>query len=168
MATFQSRSVRKGTACCLQIAAALNACSLALVMASGCSGPIWTDSGGETAPVRIGRVVGASPSAEERERRAVMQRLLEGIVAGEDIAMVARWLPGVEFRESQAAFFNGNLLLRRWEFAASVRPDEIPVSLEFIPADDASANRIERRTYEVTGWRGAWVIDRVAIERLVP
>jgi hypothetical protein len=34
-------------------------------------------------------------------------------------------------------------------------------------ADDATANRIERRTYEVTGCRGAWVIDRAAVERLV-
>jgi hypothetical protein len=168
MATYQSRGVRKSTACCMQIAAALIAYLLALATASGCSGPSWTDRGEETAPERVGGIVAASPSAEERERRAVMQRLLEGIVAGEDIAMVARWLPGVEFRESQAAFFNGNLLLRRWEFAASFRPDGIPVALEFIPADDATANRIERRTYEVTGWRGAWVIDRVAVERLVP
>jgi hypothetical protein len=39
--------------------------------------------------------------------------------------------------------------------------------VEFISADDATANRIERRTYEVTGCRGAWVIDRAAVERLV-
>ena len=168
MATFQYRDVRKSTACCLQTAAALIACSLAFVTAPGCSGPFWTDRGEENAPERVSGIVAASPSAEERERRAVMQRLLEGIVAGEDIAMVARWLPDVEFHESKAAFFNGNLLLRRWEFAASFRPDGIPVALEFIPADDASANRIERRTYEVTGCRGAWVIDRVAVDRLVP
>lgn len=95
-----------------------------------------------------------------------MQRLLDGIVAGEDVALVARWLPGVEFRESQAVFFAGNLLLRRWEFAAPFRPDGIPVILEFIPADDATANRIERRTYDVAGHRNAWVVDRVVAERL--
>jgi hypothetical protein len=168
MAFFQFRSVRKSTACCLQMAAVLIACSLAFVTAPGCSGPSWTDRGEETPPERVAGIVAASLPAEEREQRAVMQRLLDGIVAGEDIAMVGRWLPDVVFRESPAAFFNGNLLLRRWEFAVSFRPDEIPVALEFIPADDATAKRVERRVYEVTGCRGDWVVDRVAIERFVP
>lgn len=98
MATYQSRGVRESTACCLQTAAALIACALVFATAPGCSGQFGTDRGEENAPERVGGIVAASPSAEERERRAVMQRLLEGIVAGEDIAMVARWLPGVEFR----------------------------------------------------------------------
>ena len=168
MAQSQSGGVRNCIGCRLRRAAALIPCLLAFVTASGCSGPDWTDRGEGPASERAGGIVAASSSAEDRERRAVVQRLLEGIVAGEDIALIAQWLPGVEFRESQATFLNGNLLLRRWEFAAPFRPDGIPVTLEFIPADDATANRIERRTYDVTGRRGGWVVDRVAAERLAP
>ena len=166
MTQSQSRGARNCIGCRLRRAAALIPCSLAFVTAPGCSGPAWTDRGEGPASQGAGGIVAASSSAEERERRAVVQRLLEGIVAGEDIAMLAEWLPGVEFRESQAAFFAGNLLLRRWDFAPATRTAGIPVTLEFIPADDAMANRIERRMYEVTGCRGAWVIDRGAAERL--
>ncbi|MFM7138445.1 MAG: hypothetical protein ACKO1M_15495 [Planctomycetota bacterium] len=121
-----------------------------------------------TAPDCVGGITDASLREEYRERRAVLQRLLDGIVAGEDVALIARWLPGVDFRESRAAFFNSNLLLHGWGFGAPVGPDAIPVTLEFFPADDAAANRTERRTYEVTGRRNRWVVDRVAVERLAP
>ncbi len=131
----------------------------------GCSGPYRTEASNGSAPDRFGGVIDPAFSTAERERRQVLQRLLRGIVAGEQIALVAQWLPGVEFRESQAVFMNGNLCLRRWDFASDVRPNAISVALEFIPADDSVANRIERRTYEVTGSRGTWIVDRVAAER---
>lgn len=166
MTTPQSRGARKSTGCCLQMAAASIMCCFAFGLVLGCSGPSGAEVAAGPARNHVGGIIDASALAEEQEHRVVVRRLLDGIVAGEDIAMAARWLPGVEFRESQAAFFAGNLLLRRWDFAPATRTDGTPVTLEFIPADDATANRIERRTYEVTGCRGAWVIDRVAAERV--
>jgi hypothetical protein len=139
--------------------------AFASATAVGCSGPAMTEAANGSAPDRFGEVVDPCLPTAERERRQVLQRLLHGIVAGKEIALVAQWLPGVEFRESRAAFLNGNLVLRRWDFAPDVSPNAISVSLEFIPADDSVANRIERRTYEVTGSRGAWIVDRVAAER---
>ncbi len=133
---------------------------MATVIATGCFGPAFSEHAEGFDPAPFGGVIDASLPAAERERREVLRRLLLGIVAGEDIALVAKWLPGVAFDESQAAFFNGNLLLRRWDFVRSTRPGVIPVTLEFVPADDAVTTRAEQRGYEVTGRPGKWVIRR--------
>lgn len=165
MANLRRGESRSLAACCHRTTRVLVVVAFASATAAGCSGPCPTEAANGVAPDRSGGMIDHALPAAERERRQVLQRLLQGIVAGEQIALVAPWLPGVEFRESQAVFMNGNLGLRRWDFAAGVRPDAISVALEFIPADDSVANRIERRTYEVTGSRGAWIVDRVAAER---
>lgn len=134
--------------------------SVALVAATGCFGPAPTEPATGFDPTRFGGVVDASLPAEERQRREILRRLLLGIVAGEDIALIAKWLPGVEFRESHARFFNGNVLLRRWAFAPSPGSGVIAVTLEFVPADDAVTTSVEQRAYEVTGRPGAWVVRR--------
>lgn len=138
--------------------------------AAGCARPTGAAAGIDRDLHRFGEIADPSPPAAERDRREVVRQLLNGIVAGEDIALIERWLPGVEFRESQAAFFNGNLLLKRWDYAPQGRSgfDSIAVSLEFIPADDSAVNRIEQRTYEVTGQHGAWVVDRAVVDQLPP
>jgi hypothetical protein len=140
---------------------------LATVVSAGC-GPAFTEHETGFDAAHFGGTIDESLSAAERERREVVRRLLLGIVAGEDIALIQKWLPGVEFRESQAAFFNGNLLLRRWDFAPSPHPTAIAVALEFVPADDAVTTRVEQRAYEVTGRHGAWVIRRLDAEATVP
>lgn len=168
MANRQPPVPRTSPGCGPGMAAAAIVSCFAFGLALGCSSPSGADDAGDSARERGGEVSDASLPAAERERRQLVRRLLDGIVAGEDVARVARWFPGVEFRESREAFFAGNLLLRRWDFAPATRAVGIPVILEFIPADDATAKRVERRTYEVTGSRGAWVVDRVPAERLLP
>jgi hypothetical protein len=140
---------------------------LVTIVSPGC-GPAFTEHTTGFDPSRFGGTIDESLSAAERERREVVRRLLLGVVAGEDIALIQNWLPGVEVRESQAAFFNGNLLLRRWDFAPSPRPGAIAVALEFVPADDAVTARVEQREYEVMGRRGAWVVRRLNAEDTVP
>jgi hypothetical protein len=140
---------------------------LATVVSPGC-GPAFTEHATGFDAAGFGGKIDESLPAAERERREVVRRLLLSIVAGEDIALIQKWLPGVYVRESQAAFFNGNLLLRRWDFAPSPRPGVIAVALEFVPADDAVTTRVEQRAYEVTGRHGAWVIRRSDAEAEAP
>lgn len=140
---------------------------LATIISPGC-GPAFTEHPTGFDPAQFGGTIDESLPAGERERREVVRRLLLGIVAGEDIASIQKWLPGVDFRESQATFFNGNLLLRRWDFAAAPRAGAVWVDLEFVPADDSVATRVERRGYEVTGRRGAWIVRRLNSEVAVP
>ena len=165
MANLRRGESRSLAACWHRTARILVVVAFASATSSGCSGPCPTEAANGVDSNRSDGMIDPALPAAERERRHVLQRLLQGIVAGEQIALVGPWLPGVEFRESQAVFMNGNLVLRRWDFAAGVSPDAISVALEFIPADDTVANRIERRTYEVMGSRGAWIVDRVAAER---
>jgi hypothetical protein len=165
MANLRREDSRSLADCCRRTARVLVVMAFASATAVGCSGPSQTESANGFEPDRIGGDVDAFLPTAERERRQVLERLLRGIVAGEHIALVSRWLPDVEFRESTAAFLNGNLVLRRWDFARAVSPNAISVALEFIPADDSIANRIERRTYEVTGRCGEWIVDRIAAER---
>lgn len=168
MADRRREYPRTDAGCHDRMAAGLIAVTVASVAVSGCFGPRSTDgSTGSSLQCRAG-IVDASLPAAESERREVVQRLLVGIVEGKDVGLVARWLPGVEFEEPPEVFFNGNLLLRSWDFAPVPRPGVIPVVLEFVPADDALATKIEQRTYEVTGRRGAWVVERVALERVAP
>lgn len=140
---------------------------LATVISAGC-GPAFTEHATGFDAAQFGGTIDDSLPASERERREVVRRFLLGIVAGEDIALIEKWLPGVEFRESQAAFFNGHLLLRRWDFARSPRPGAIAVTLEFVPADDAVTTSVEQRAYDVTGRSGAWVIRRSDAEAAAP
>ncbi|NCX97055.1 MAG: hypothetical protein EBX35_00275 [Planctomycetia bacterium] len=141
---------------------------MATVIATGCFGPTFSEHAEGFDPAPFGGVIDASLPAAERERREVLRRLLLGIVAGEDIALISRWLPGVEFRESQPRFFNGNIMLRRWAFAPAPRPGAIGVTLEFVPADDAVATRVEKREYAVTGRHGAWAIHRAGSDSAGP
>ena len=140
---------------------------LATIISPGC-GPAFTEHATGFDAAGFGGKIDESLPTAERDRREVVRRLLLGIVAGEDIASIQKWLPGVDFRESQAAFFSGNVLLRRWEFAPATRPQAIWVNLEFVPADDAVSTRLEQRGYEVTGHRGAWVVRRFNAEAAVP
>lgn len=168
MANLERECFRPNTACCREMTAVLLVFSCAAGAAPGCWGPTRNEERNVSGPVGFSGIIDTSLAGEERERREVVRRLLLGLVGGEDFALIQKWLPGVEFRESQAAFFNGNVLLRRWDFTPSPPPGAITVTLEFVPADDSLATRIEQRTYEVTGRSGAWVVDRIAAERLPP
>lgn len=104
--------------------------------------------------------------ASAQERQEALRRLLNGLQEGAgDKAALAIYAPGIDFRESFPAFFDGHKRLVRWDFVGKPNRDEIAVSLFFDDIDsgpvDPKQLRQSDRTYVVSTTAGR----RFAISR---
>lgn len=129
--------------------------------AAGCSGPWSADDADGFDIGDFGGAIDDSLSTDTLARQRVLRSLLLGLVERQDLDDVRDWLAGVSTKESQADFFAGAVVLRRWDFDGPPQGRAFPVRLEFLVDDVAGTKRTDRRIYEVRGTPGRWLIVRI-------
>lgn len=109
--------------------------------------------------------VDANLPRDAQAKQEILRRLLNGLQEGiGDQGALNLFVPGVEYREDFARFYDGNKRLVRWDFNGPPVRDELPVVLFFDdvesgPVDPAKEKRVER-VYLVSGGGSRYYVSR--------
>ena len=102
---------------------------------------------------------------DAQAKQEILRRLLNGLQEGiGDQGALNLFVPGVEYREDFARFYDGSKRLVRWDFSGPPVRDEVPVVLFFDdiesgPVDPAKEKRVER-VYLVSGGGSRYYVSR--------
>ncbi len=112
-------------------------------------------------PVALAGQVDATLPPEAQAKQAALQRVLQTLQRGVKIEYLAEHLPELQLQESDEAFFAGAVDLYRWDFAGPPQGDKLPLTLVFRLDQPGFPERIDQRTYQVSGSGNRFQIRRV-------